>query len=115
MSFFAGLNAEDYDRQYADRELYGRILAYFRPHVWRLIGTVVLLLVVSGLGAWLPIVVSQGVDEASINPTIDAIYRVFLWVFLIGVGRWLANWLNRRFMIRIVANVMFQLAKDAFQ
>ena len=115
MSFFSGLDTEEYDRQYADRELYGRIMAYFRPHVWRLAGTIVLLLIVAGLGAWLPVVVSEGLDIASANLTIEAIYRIFLWVFIIGVGRWLANWLNRRFMVRIVADVMFQLAKDAFQ
>ncbi len=115
MSFFSGLNTEDYDRQYSDRELYSRILMYFKPHVWRLLGTVVLLLFVAGLGAWLPVVVSESVDAASDNPTLEMIYRVCLWVFAVGVGRWLANWLNRRFMIRIVSNVMFQLAKDAFQ
>lgn len=115
MSFFSGLNTEDYDRQYSDRELYGRILSYFRPHVWRLTGTVVLLLIVAGFGAWLPVVVSEGVDAASTDPSLAIIYMVCFWVFFIGGGRWLANWLNRRFMIRIVANVMFQLAKDAFQ
>jgi ATP-binding cassette, subfamily B, bacterial len=115
MGFFSGLNTEDYDRKYSDGELYRRIITYFRPHVWRLAGTVILLLVVAGMGAWMPIVVSRGVDAASIDPTVAAIYRVCLWVFTIGVVRWLANWLNRRFMIRIVANVMFQLAKDAFK
>ena len=115
MGFFSGLNAEDYDRQYSDRELYRRILTYFRPHVWWLLGTVVLLLIVAATGAFLPIVVSNGLDAVVSDVSMTVIYRIFGFVFLIGVFRWLANWLNRRVMIRIVANVIFQLAKDAFQ
>ena len=29
---FAGLDTENYDRQYGDRELMGRMLSYFRAH-----------------------------------------------------------------------------------
>lgn len=115
MGFFSGLNAEDYDRQYSDRELYGRILIYFRPHVWRLLVSVSMLLIVAASGAWLPIIVSDGLDAVVTEVSMDVVYRISGLVFLAGVLRWLANWLNRRVMIRIVSNVMYQLAKDAFQ
>ena len=53
MAFFAGLNAEKYDRQYSDRQLIGRIAEYFKPQVRRL--AVVTLLVTMSLlpqGFW---------------------------------------------------------------
>ena len=28
-----GLDAEDYDREYKDRQLIARIIGYFRPHI----------------------------------------------------------------------------------
>jgi len=115
MSFFSGLNAEDYDRQYSDRELYGRIFSYFRPHVWRLIGAIFLVLVIAGMGAWLPIAVSNGIDAVEIDPSMEVIYRIGGIILAIGVVRWVANWMNRRLMIRIVADVVMQLATDAFQ
>lgn len=115
MSFFAGLNAEDYDRQYSDRELFGRIAAYFKPHGWRLAGSIVLLLVMAGMGAWLPVVVSNGIDAVELGSSLTVIYRVGGTVFLIGVVRWMANWLSRRFLVRVVADVVLQLATDAFE
>ncbi len=38
MGFFGGLNAEQYDRQYSDRQLIGRISEYFEPQKKRLLG-----------------------------------------------------------------------------
>ena len=115
MSFFAGLNSEDYDRQYTDRELYRRIAAYFKPHGWRLAASVILVLVMAGMGAWLPIVVSDGMDAIELDQSLDLIYWIGGTVFLIGIVRWLANWLSRRFMVRVVADVVLQLAADAFK
>ena len=44
MSFFEGLNAEKYDRQYSDRQLIRRIADYFRPQTKRLVLVTVLVL-----------------------------------------------------------------------
>ena len=60
MSFFSSLNAEKYDRQYSDRYLIRRITAYFAPQWKRLIAISALILVVSGAGAAMPVIVVAG-------------------------------------------------------
>ena len=62
MGFFAGLNDEKYDRQYTDRELTRRIVSYFKPQTRRFTVVMVLVVILAGIGAALPVVVSRMVD-----------------------------------------------------
>ncbi len=76
MGFFAGLNNEKYDRQYADRDLFRRIAACFAPQRRRLAAIVVLVMVMAGLGAALPVIVSRVMDLLQSRPTPQAIALV---------------------------------------
>ena len=58
----AGLTAETYDRGYTNRELFGRIAAYFRPQSRRLFAVMGLVSLLSLSGALLPVLMAQG-DE----------------------------------------------------
>ena len=62
MGFFAGLNDEKYDRQYTDRELTRRITGYFQPQTRRFTLVIGLVVVLSFIGAALPVAVSRMVD-----------------------------------------------------
>lgn len=114
MGFFVGLDAEKYDRKYSDRELIRRILSYFRPHFARLFVVGFLVLIVSGAGALMPILVSRGIDflKDELTP-INALLIPFA-VMLTGVIAWLANWQARRLIVRSVADVVARLANEAF-
>ncbi len=114
MGFFAGLDAEKYDRKYSDRELIRRILLYFRPHYPRLLLVGLLVLVVSGSGALLPILVSRGIDFLKEELTPINVFLVPFAVMLTGVIAWLANWQARRLVVRSVADVVARLANEAF-
>lgn len=114
MGFFAGLDAEKYDRKYSDRELIRRILLYFRPHYQRLLLVGVLVLVVSGSGALLPVLVSRGIDFLKEELTPVNVILVPFAVMLTGVIAWLANWQARRLVVRSVADVVARLANEAF-
>jgi len=114
MGFFAGLDAEKYDRKYSDRELVRRILVYFRPHYRRLILVGLLVLVVSGSGALLPVLVSRGIDFLKQELTTINVLLVPFAVMLTGVIAWLANWQARRLVVRSVADVVARLANEAF-
>lgn len=114
MGFFAGLDAEKYDRKYSDRELIRRILLYFRPHYQRLLLVGVLVLVVSGSGALLPVLVSRGIDYLKEELTTVNVILVPFAVMLTGVIAWLANWQARRLVVRSVADVVARLANEAF-
>ncbi len=114
MGFFAGLDAEKYDRKYSDRELIRRILLYFRPHYQRLLLVGVLVLVVSGSGALLPVLVSKGIDFLKEELIPVNVILVPFAVMLTGVIAWLANWQARRLVVRSVADVVARLANEAF-
>ncbi len=115
MSIFAGLDAEDYDRQYSDRYLVGRILTLFRSQGRRLGVILLLVIFVSGCGAAMPLIVSRGVDLLRSNPSLLTIFLLAGSVLLVGVASWSANWLNRRLLARTIAEVVMTLAAHAFE
>ena len=63
MGFFEGLDAEKFDRQYADRVLAGRMAGYFKPHWRRLVIVVSMSLLLALLGVGFRVVVADGVDQ----------------------------------------------------
>ena len=115
MGFFAGLNDEKYDRQYTDRELVQRIIGYFKPQTKRLTVVSGLVIIIAGIGAALPVVVSNMVNLLKGEPTLTAISLVGLAVLLIGFGLWGLNWARRSLVIRAVGDVVLDLRTQAFR
>jgi len=116
MGFYASLSAEKYDRQYSDRELFRRIVRYFKPHLWRLLAIAATVLIISGSGAAQPWVVSRGVDLMDqASPEVLEIAGVAAAVLVVGLTGWVANYGRRRLTIRAVADVLLALAMDAFR
>ena len=115
MGFFAGLNDEKYDRQYTDRELMRRIITFFKPQTKRLVLVTVLVVVLAGIGAALPVVVARMVDLLRERPSFQAISLVGLAVLLIGVGLWGLNWARRSLVVRAVGDVVLDLRTRAFR
>src|SRR5512146_507883 len=115
MGFYSSLMAEKYDRQYTDRQLFARILHYFKPQVWKLLGVTCTLLVISGAGAAQPWAVSRAVDLMEQNPSGWGIAAVAVVVLAIGLVSWFANYVQRRLAIRAIANTLLKLAMDAFR
>ncbi|HZW04980.1 MAG TPA: ABC transporter ATP-binding protein [Anaerolineaceae bacterium] len=114
MGFFRGIAAEKYDRQYTDRELFRRILYYFRPHLPRIGLISVAVLVVSGAGAANPLIVSRGVDLLKQNPSLGSLAVIALAVLFVGVLGWLANFINRRMAARVIADMLATVSTEAF-
>jgi len=115
MGFFSGLNDEKYDRQYSDRDLVRRIIGYFDPQKKRLFTVTGLVIVIAGIGAALPVVVSNMVNLLKGQPTLTAISLVGLAVLMIGVGLWGLNWARRSLVIRAVGDVVLDLRTRAFR
>ncbi len=114
MGFFANLDQERYDRQYSDRELFRRMLRYFRPYVGRLVVVVVAVAVISLAGAALPMAVARAVDSLKTSLAAGTAWALTGLVLLIGVVTWAANWVRRRLTVQTVADVVLQLREDAF-
>jgi ATP-binding cassette subfamily B protein len=115
MGFFEGLDQEQYDRQYSDRQLVGRIIPYFRVQAKRIAVVTGMVLLIAVLAAVQPMLVSRGVDLLRIQPNLSSILLLGLAVLLLGVLIWVANWFSRRAMTRAVADIVLALAKDAFR
>jgi len=115
MGFFAGLNDEKYDRQYTDRELVRRIFEYFQPQTTRLVWITVLVILLAGIGAALPVVVARMVDLLKAQPSLQAISLVSLAVLVIGIGLWGLNWARRSLVMRAVGDVVLELRTRAFR
>jgi ATP-binding cassette subfamily B protein len=124
MGFFGGLGAEQYDRQYSDRQLLGRITEYFQPQKKRLGLVSGLVVGIAGVGAALPVVVSKSVDlvSNSISGNVlpealsatNTILLVGLALLLVGVGIWGLNWARRALVVRSVGDVVLELRTRAF-
>ncbi len=109
-----GLDTEDYDRQYGDRELVRRILAYFRPYRrdMLLVGTMITLNSAAGTGG--PILIGRAIDLIAENPSVRAMLMISGGVLLMGVAAWVFNFIRQYFTAKVVGNVVLQLREDVF-
>jgi len=115
MGFFSGLDTEGYDRQYSDRQLFARMMEYFRLHMRWIVFIVLLLLLIALLSAALPIIVSWSLDRLQEEYTAMQVAALGLVVLAIGVLIWGANWVRRRLTVRVVGDIVLALRADAFE
>ena len=109
-----GLETEDYDRQYDDRELLERIIGYFRPYTKQMILVAVMITLNSIASIGGPILIARAIDYLSDNSSREAIILFSLGVLLLGVAAWVFNFIRQWFSARVTGNVVLQLRKDAF-
>jgi ATP-binding cassette subfamily B protein len=116
MGFFSGLSAEKYDRQYSDRRLLNRILDYFKKQTKRLIIVGVSIVLNAVIDAFRPVIVARGLDQVT-QESIDLRFILTLSgiILLLGVLSWLSNLLRRRYSARTIAELIRELATDAFE
>lgn len=115
MGFFSSLNIEKYDRQYSDRQLVARISVYFKPQTKRLASILILILILSVIGAAQPVIVSRGVDLLKSQPNVNAILVISAAIFFIGVANWLLSWARRSLLARAVGDVILKVRTQAFR
>lgn len=115
MGFFSGLDAERYDRQYGDRELVKRISGYFMAYRLQMVLITILLLVIAGAGALLPVLVAQIINQIATELVIAQALLLSGLVFAVGIVTWFANWGRRRMVVQIVGDIVLKLRTDAFK
>src|SRR5512143_2329848 len=102
MSFFEGLDAESYDRQYTDRQLFARITAYFKPQTRRFVWVAIWMIVLGIVLAALPVVVARLVDALKSQPSVTIIAIGGAVLVVIAFAYWGLNWIRRALVIRAV-------------
>ncbi len=114
-----GLDAEAYDREYSDRQLLARILAYFRPHLSIMAGVAGLIVLNSVMDAAFPILIARGLDQLEGAANLGAtIWQRTAWligaILLSGALSWIFNFFRQKYTARTVGDVVLKLRQDAF-
>lgn len=109
-----GLEAEAYDRQYSDKELVRRILAYFSPQRNKIILISLAILMMAGSSAALPLVVARGLDVMAENGDDSVAVQLVGIVFVTGIGVWGFNWIRRRLTVEAISDVVLAIRMDGF-
>ncbi len=109
-----GLDTEDYDRQYSDRELLDRILTYFRPYNKEMILVAVMITLNSAASTAGPILIAKAIDLLTANASTQAIVLLSLGIGILGVSAWVFNFIRQWFSARVTGNVVLQLREDVF-
>ncbi len=116
MGFFSGLSAEKYDRQYSDRKLFQRIYSYFQQQSGRLVTVFVSTILIALFEAYNPVLVARALDSITGKPvTNQFVIDLSAIILFLGVAGWLVNLIRRRYSAKTIAELIRQLATDAFE
>ena len=110
----AGLDAEDYDRQYSDRQLLSRILGYFRPAAAAMALVGVMITLHSAAQIVQPVVISWGIDRIVEDEAGEVIWILAGVILAAGVLAWGFNFIRQILTARVVGDVVLALRTDAF-
>ena len=110
-----GIGAEEYDRTYSDRELVGRIFAYFRTEGRRMLIVSAVVAGSSILGAAFPAVMSRAIDQvAGVGASTGVIAAIVVAIAVLNTGNWGLNAVRRVVGSRAIGNVVLRMRRDAF-
>lgn len=109
-----GLDSEDYDRQYDDRELLNRIVDYFRPYKWQMILVAVMITLNSAATIAGPILIAKAIDLLAEDVPLQVILLMTLGIAILGASAWVFNFIRQWFSARVTGNVVLQLREDSF-
>jgi len=116
MGFFSGLAAEKYDRQYSDKKLVRRIVDYFKNQTKSLLIIGISIVFRSVIEAFMPVIVSRGLDQVTVETiTNKTVFTLSGIILILGILSWFTNLLRRRYSARAIAELIRELATDAFQ
>ncbi|WP_327107055.1 ABC transporter ATP-binding protein [Nonomuraea glycinis] len=109
-----GLDAEDYDRTYNDRDLLRRILSYFRPKLGRMLLVAAMIVLLSMSQAAVPLLISWGVDAIEAGTITDVGGQLTAGLLLVGGLGWLFNYVRQSNSSKVTGDVVLRLREDAF-
>jgi ATP-binding cassette subfamily B protein len=109
-----GLDAEQYDRSYADRELLRRIGRYFRPQAGGMTLVAGGIVAQSLMQTAAPVLISWGLDRVVGGASSGFVAVLALLVLVSGALGWLFNYVQRWWTAKVVGDVVLKLRRDAF-
>ncbi len=112
MAFF-GLEAEEYDRVYKDRELAKRILSYFRPYVRQMLIVIISLAAYSLANSLIPILSREIINllEVYRNPVL--IFDVIIVILTFNSLGFVFNYFQQKYSAIVIGNIVLDLRRNA--
>lgn len=109
-----GIESDDYDRRYSDRELARRITPYFRGK-GRMVAFVTAAVVIAAIaGSAVPVLLAHTVDSV-VDAHGNSLVALLVGALLItGVIAWIFTYLQERITGVLVGDVVLQLRQHAF-
>jgi ATP-binding cassette subfamily B protein len=111
---FGGLASDKYDRQYEDSYLIKRLASYFVSHKRRVQAIIVLLMVFAVIGSISPVIIASGIQALQDKNGSNLLMLIIGGLLVIALLNYGIYFLRRRLTSRVVADVISQLRKDAF-
>src|SRR5205823_13004660 len=92
-----GLDAETYDRTYADRQLVARIIGYFRPQLTIMLYVAVLVVLNSLMDTAFPILIARSLDTLTTARSLQTAVLLVGTILITGSLSWTFNFLRQRY------------------
>jgi ATP-binding cassette subfamily B protein len=115
MGILSGLAADKYDRQYDDGYLLRRFATYLKPHRRRVLLIALAVLVFALIGAAIPTLISAVINAIETNAPQETVVLLLGALFAVAIIDYGLHWSRRRMTSRLVADIISQLRKDAFE
>ncbi|GAA4985662.1 ABC-type multidrug transport system fused ATPase/permease subunit [Nonomuraea thailandensis] len=109
-----GLEAEDYDRTYNDRDLLRRILSYFRPKLGAMVLVAFMIVLGSASQAAIPTLGSMAVDAIADGTIGQVGWLLAAGILATGVLSWCFNFVRQKNSAKVTGDVVLRLREDAF-
>ena len=112
---WVGLEAEEYDRKYQDKDLLKRIVSYFSPYK-RAMFLVIFFLTISSLTiAFQPIIISLIITNLEATPDLGYILFLIFIIFTFSISSWVFNYIRQIYSNRVIGSVVLDIRRDAHQ
>lgn len=92
-----------------------RLLSYLRPHWRKVTAGMVALFVVNGLGTYLPLKISQVIDDLQVTFTSQQLVLQVLWIGLLASLMWVIRMTSRIWLFGAGRQVEFDLKQRIFE
>jgi len=115
MGMYVGLEAEEYDREFRDRDLLKRIFHYFGPYKRSMLIVILFLTISSLTYAFVPILVSTAINNLETNRNVVYLFFLLSVILMLNLSSWVFNYFTVKYAVRVIGNVVLDLRRDAGQ
>ena len=109
-----GLDPEEYDRTYTDRQLVARIMSYFRPQARKMAVVAGATVLASLIDTGVPILIARSLDRLQASPALASLAGLVTLISLLSATSWVFNAMRRWLSTEAVADVVLHMREDAF-